>query len=46
MFVFDVVYVVLGAFFVWMFYDVVSGVRRDWNNLNTRSEKERIIQNG
>ena len=46
MFVFDVVYVILGAFFVWMFYDVVNGVRRDWNNLNARSEKERIIQNG
>ena len=46
MFVFNVVYVVLCAFFVWMLYDVVSGVRRDWNNLNARSEKERIIQNG
>lgn len=46
MFVFDVVYVVLGAFFGWMLYDVVSGIRRDWNNFNTYSEKERVTQNG
>lgn len=46
MFVFNVVYVVLGAFFGWMFYDVVSGIRRDWNNLDTYSEKERVTQNG
>lgn len=40
MFVFDVVYVVLGAFFVWMFYDVVSGIKKDWSEIQSGTKRK------
>ena len=30
MFIFTAVYIFLGAFFMWMFYDIVRGIRKDW----------------
>lgn len=29
MFIFAVIYIFLGAFFAWMFYDIICGIRKD-----------------
>lgn len=34
MFIFTGVYIFLGAFFFWMFYDIVQGIRRDWKRVD------------
>ena len=40
MFVFDVVYAILGAFFIWMFYDVISGIKKDWSEFQSSTRRK------
>ena len=42
MFVFDVVYIILGVFFSWTFYDVVRGIKRDWSEIQIQTKEGQV----
>lgn len=42
MFVFDVVYIICGVFFSWMFYDVVRGIKSDWPEIQTQTKEGKV----